>query len=350
MKALHKNTLGKTAIILLLSFVLSACGQKAGGTDAKKDTTAPETETTVQETEAKTEAEEEEETLSPEQMELVKYNYYVDLNNDILDVLDDIDAYFMVVDYTEEFALLPDSGYDYGFDISGKNTDIIDDCLQLADMEPAFDELDGMVKEMAEPLRAMMETFSEISGSYDYADNQYQKAKEYHAVIYENADSVYDMGTKYMDAVAQMGTERAAKEEEQMKADGQLIIYNASHGITIGKEVLDEIYAQNITDENITELDLTKIRELYNELVTTVADLDTALADNNQLIKESLSNSRPFDGLYDSLIQALDWMIKQVDSGQPLDLSGSGAPLGSIGHFSETLGKCIDRYNSVFVE
>ena len=62
------------------------------------------------------------------------------------------------------------------------------------------------------------------------------------------------------------------------------------------------------------------------------------------------SNSRPFDGLYDSLVQALEWMMKQVESGRPLDLSGSGAPLGSIGHFSEVMGKCIDRYNSVFVE
>lgn len=348
MNASHKNTLGKAAIVLLLSFVLSGCGQKDSGSDAEKNTTAPETETTVQETEAKTEAEEE--TLAPEQMELVKYNYYVDLNNDILDILDNIDYYFEVVDYTEEFALLPDTGYTYGYSIHGKNTDIIDDCLQLADMEPAFDELDAMVKEMADPLRALMETFSAISDSYDYADNQYEKAKEYHTVIYANADTFYTMGTNYMDAVAKMGDERTAKEEEQMKADGQLIIYNASHGITIGKAVLDEIYNQEITDENITGMDLTEIKNLYNELVATVADLDAALADNNQLIKESLSNSRPFDGLYDSLIQALEWMIKQVESGQPLDLSGSGAPLGSIGHFSETLGKCIDRYNSVFVE
>lgn len=352
MDILRKSILRKASILLLLALVLSGCGQKNDGKGGAKVTTDKKTETTTAAKET-TEAVKEttpEETLSPEQMELVKYNYYVDLNNDILDVLDDIDAYFLVVDYAEEFSLLPDTGYTYGFDISGKNTDIIDDCLQLADMEPAFDELDGMVKEMAEPLRIMMETFSEISGSYDYADNQYQKAKEYHAIIYANADSIYEMGAEYMDAVAKMGAERTAKEEEQMKADGLLIIYNASHGITVGKAVLDEVYAQEITDENITSLDLTNIRTLYEELVTTVADLDAALADNNQLVKESLSNSRPFDGLYDSLIQALEWMIKQVESGQPLDLSGSGAPLGSIGHFSETLGKCIDRYNSVFVE
>lgn len=352
MDILRKNILRKASILLLLALIMSGCGQKNDSKGGAKETAAGKTETTAEAKKA-TEAAKEtapEETLSPEQMELVKYNYYVELNNDILDILDDIDYYFMVVDYAEEFALLPDTGYTYGFSISGKNTDIIDDCLQLADMEPAYDELDAMVKEMAEPLRTMMDTFSEISRSYDYADNQYQKAKEYHAVIYANADSVYDMGIDYMNAVAKMGAERTAREEEQMKADGRLIIYNASHGITIGKQVQDEIYAQNITDENIIELDLTRILELHDELVATVADLDAALADNNQLITESLSNSRPFDGLYDSLIQALEWMIKQVESGQPVDLSGSGAPLGSIGHFSETLGKCIERYNTVFVD
>ena len=118
-----------------------------------------------------------------------------------------------------------------------------------------------------------------------------------------------------------MGEERVALEEEQMKADGDLIAYNASRGLSIARKILNEIYGQGITDETITELDLTEIKILYDELVAVVADLDAATADNNQLIKESLSNSRPFDGLYDSLIQALEWMIKQVESGQPLDLS-----------------------------
>ena len=48
-------------------------------------------------------------------------------------------------------------------------------------------------------------------------------------------------------------------------------------------------------------------------------------------------------------IREIKDVMKQAESGQLPDMSGSGAPLGSIGHFSETLGKCIDRYNSVFV-
>lgn len=332
----------KSAVVLMLALALTACGEKEGRS-------LPEEETTT-EAETAEETAPEEETLSPEDMELIKYNYYVDLNNDIVEVIDSIGYYFDVVGKQEEFTLLPDTGLTYGYRVYGKNTDIIKDCLMLADMEPAYDELDPLVKEMADPLRDLMETFSDISDSHDYADNQYQKAKEYHAIVYSSADTVIDLGYQFMDAIAAMGEERIAQEEQKFLDEGRLIIYNASHALTIGKQILNVIDAQEITDENITDLDLTEIRPLYDELVQTVADFDAAAADNEQMIKESLSNSRPFDGLYEGLVQALEWMMKQVESGRPLDLSGSGAPLGSIGHFSEVMGKCIDRYNSVFIE
>lgn len=345
---MKKSSLTKPAAILLVFvFVLSGCGKKEEKETDKTKPEAPKVETTA---EPEEDAAPEEEEIPPEQMDLIKYNYYVELNNDIVEIIDSINYYYEVVDYTEEFSLLPDTGLTYGYRIYGKNTDILDDCLQLADMEPDYGELDTLVKEMAEPLRALMETFSDISDSHDYADNQYQKAKEYHAVVYANADAFIEPGYAFMDAIDEMGDARIAEEEEQMKAEGNLIIYNASRAISIGREVLDAAYDQGVNDENLTDLDLTEIRALYDELVAVVADFDAATADNDQLIKESLSNSRPFDGLYDGLIQALEWMIKQVESGTLPDLSGSGAPLGSLGHFSEVLGQCIDRYNSVFVD
>lgn len=343
---MRKKGLTKMAFMLAASLTLTGCGM--GGAGMSK-TTEAETETeTVEETTRETTTAAEEETFSPEEMDLIKYNYYVDLNNDIIEIVDSIGYYFEVVGYEEEFSLLPDTGLTYGYRVYGKNTDIIDDCLYLAEMEPSYGKMDELIKEMAEPLRNVMDTFLKIGRSNDYADNQYQKAKEYHAIIYANADTVVDLGYQFVGEITQMGEAKMAEEEEKMKNEGRLIIYNASRGISIGKEILNEIDRQGIMDENITDLDLTEIKKLHDELVAVVADLDAATADNEQMIKESLSNSRPFDGLYDSLISALEWMIKQVESGQPLDLGHSGAPLGSIGHFSETLSKCVDRYNSVF--
>lgn len=342
---MRKSVLTKSAAVVLLSLSLTACGEKGGRSLPSEEATAA-----AEAGQEETETEPEEETLSPEDMDLVKYNYYVQLNNDIYEVIDSIGYYYEVVGDAEEFSLLPDTGLTYGYRIYGKNTDIVEDCLMLADMEPKYDDLDPLVKELADPLREIMETFSDISDSHDYADNQYQKAKEYHAIVYASSQKVVDLGYQFMDGIARMGIERTAEEEQKFLDEGKLIVYNASHAITIAREVLEIIDEQEITDENITELDLTEIRPLYDELLQVIADFDAATSDNDQLVKESLSNSRPFDGLLDGLAQALEWMMKQVDSGRPLDLSGSGAPLGSIGHFSECMGKCIDRYNSVFAE
>ena len=345
------------AVLLVMAMVLPGCGsseeedpQRAKRKGEKETFTEAKGAKGAEDTADMADTGDAEDEIPLEQMDLIKYNYYVELNNDIIEIMDSIEYYYEVVDYTEEFSLLPDTGLTYGYRVYGKNTDNLDDCVMLADMEPDYGELDAMVKEMEEPLRALMETFSQISGSHDYADNQYQKAKEYHAVIYANADAFAAVGYDFVDAIAQLGNERTAKEEERLKEEGMLINYNASRAISIGRAVLDEAYNQGVGDENLTELDLTEIQKLHDELVQVVADFNAATEDNDQLVKESLSNSRPFDGLLDGLIDALEWTMKQVESGELPDMSGSGAPLGSLGHFSYVLGQCIDRYNSVFVE
>lgn len=335
------------AIMLIFALILPGCGKKV----EEPDKTKPEQPAREASADADTEdTESEEEEIPPEQMDIIKYNYYVELNNQIVEILESIEYYYQVVDYTEEFSLLPDTGLTYGYRVSGNNTDVLENCLLLADMEPSYGEMDTLVKNMADSLGALMTAFLDISRSNDYADNQYAKAKEYHAIVYANADIFEEYGYAFMDAINEMGTARVEEDEQKMKEEGNLIMYNASRAISIGKEVLDAAYDQGVSDENLTDLDLTEIRELYDELVAVVADFDAATADNDQLVKESLSNSRPFDGLLDGLIQALEWVMKQAESGQLPDMSGSGAPLGSLGHFSYVLGQCIDRYNSVFVE
>lgn len=339
---MRKGTLRKSAAILVLALAVSGCGQKQGGTLTIEETTEKETETTKEETT-------EEETLSPEQRELAKYNAYVELNNDIITVLDNIRHYYEVVENTEEFTLIPDSGYTYGYRLLGLNTDIVEDCLALSDMEPAYETMDPLVKEMAGSLTQLMDAFSDAGHSNDYADNQYQKAKDLHAVIYKAAQEFEPLAYEYLNALNDAANEAIAKEEEKMKAEGRLIAYNASHGITIAGQIIDECDRQGVWDSNITDLDLTNIKPLYEELVATVNDLNAATTNNDQMIKESMSTSYPFDQLYERMIQALEWMIKQVESGKPIE-DPNLEPLGSIAHFSNTLSDCVDRYNSVIAE
>ena len=288
-----------------------------------------------------------EETLDPEAAEAVKYNVYVQMNNKIVDVLDTLYSYYEVVEYADEFALIPDSEYTYKYDISGYNTDLLEDAQYVLEMDPPFEELDSLTEQILEPMRGLMETFTLISHNYDYAADQYAKPKEYHKAIQANAAVFQELAFQYMDAIQVMSIQRVEAEEQEMQDEGRLLAYGFSHSITVVKKITAECAAQDVSDENIETLDLAPIRPLYQELLDTIADYKAAAEDNNQLMKESMTA----DGAYhigtqiDRMASALEWMIKQVESGRPIEDPGREY-LGGLIHVSVVLSDCIDLYNS----
>lgn len=284
-----------------------------------------------------------------ETMRLVKYNIYIEMNNYMVEMLDILDDYYSVVEYADEFAFVADSEYTYKYGVHSLNSSIVDDAVSVATMEPSFDKLDELALQIADPMRNLMDTFSDIDHSYDFADNQYEKAKEFHKIIQENVETFGELSYEFMDEVSIMGAEQIAIDEQRMLDEGMLITYNCSHMITVTQALLNECYAQDVYDDNITELDLTNIKPLYDELAATVAAYEEAVNDKNQLMKESLSDSAPFSGLPNSLLQSVEWMIKQVESQQPIEDPGREY-LGGIIHIEEVLSTVIDRYNTVFTE
>lgn len=338
----------KKLAVLLLSLLLLTAGagcDLSGGTGGKEtDKPTPTQKVEPTHTPAPTPPEE---TLDPETAEAVKYNVYVQMNNKIVDVLDTLYSYYKVVDYADEFALLPDSEYTYKYDISGYNTDILEDAEYVVAMDPPFQDLDGLTKQILEPMRTLMETFTEISRNYDYAADQYAKPKEYHKAIQANAAVFEDLAFQYMEAIQTMSIQRVEAEEQKMQEEGQLLSYGFSHSITVVKKITAECAAQEISDENIEKLDLTPIRPLYQELLDTIADYKTAAADNNQLMEESMSadNAYHIGTQIDRMASALEWMIKQVESGRPIEDPGREY-LGGLIHVNVVLADCIDLYNS----
>lgn len=334
------------AAALTASLTVAGCGAKTPETGGKFG--EDKGLTIAQTTEAAEEEPEPE--IDAETMDLIKYNVYIELNNDILEILSDIDYYFTVVDSGEEFALLPDTGYTYGYRITGMNTETLEMALELADMEPSYGDMDALVKEMADPLRDLMESFSEISRLHGaYADNQYAKPKELHPIILAAAMEFEPVAMDYYDAVTAFANERAVQFREELRSEGYMIQYYASNNIDLTRKIINAIEEQGVMDENINDMDLTEVRTLYDELLASVEEFNKATADNNQLVKESLSNSKPFDLLFEKQTQAIEWMIQQVESGKPIE-DPSLEPLGSIAHVINTMNECVDRYNSVFVE
>ena len=331
------------ALLLALLLLASAGCSLSSSTDGGKATDTPPS------TQEPTPTPEPEETLDPEIADQVKYNIYVELNNKMVDVLDTLYSYYEVVDYADEFALLPDSPYTYKYDISPYNTDILENAQYVATLEPAYETLDSLTLQIIGPMRALMDTFSEIYHNYDYAADQYAKPKEYHKVIQANAALFQELAYQYMGAISEMSIARVEAEELRMQEEGQLLAYNFSHSITVVKKVTAECHRQEISDYNIEQLDLTPIRPLYQELLDTIAAYKAAAGDNNQLIEESMTA----DGAYhigtqiDRMASAIDWMIRQVESGKPIEDPGREY-LGGLIHVEVVLSACINLYNSTY--
>ena len=94
----------------------------------------------------------------------------------------------------------------------------------VAEMEPVYETLDALTLEVAEPMRTLMDTFSDIYSCSDFADNQYAKAKEFHSAVQANAVSFADLAYQYMDAISVMGRERTEEEEQSMLENGRLSV------------------------------------------------------------------------------------------------------------------------------
>lgn len=288
--------------------------------------------------------------LDPETMDIVKYNIYVELNNTIVEIMDDISNYFLVVDSAEEFRFRDDAEYSYGYRIKGFNMDAVEDAQLVYSVEPAYETLDELVEAMLPSMREIMETFDAIDDSeYTYEQNQYQQPKENHARLMACLEEFTTYAYEYMDRIDVIADERSAAQEAKMLEEGQLIIYNFSHMLTLSSQILDEIYDQGIDDYNLTELDLTPIYPLFEEMQATAAAYDEAVSDNSQLMKESLSNRQVYAGNWNGLIQAFEWMIKQVESGVPYE-DPSHEYLGGLQHIYVVLSDRVEDYNGIFVE
>lgn len=285
-----------------------------------------------------------------ETMDMVKYNIYVDLNNTVVEVLNNITNYFLVVDTAEDFQFREDAEYSYGYGIVWLNTDIVDDAEAVCRQDPAYEILDGLAEEMLPSMREIMETFNAIDDSeYTYEENQYQQPKENHARLMACLDEFTGYAYTFLDEVDLVADERSASEEAKMLEEGRLIIYNFSHMLTVSSQILDEIYEQGIDDYNLTELDLTPIYPLFEELQATAAAYDESVSDNNQLMTESLSDRQVYPGKWNSLLQAFEWMIRQVENGVPYE-DPSREYLGGLQHIYVILSDRVDDYNAIFVE
>ena len=164
------------SLALAAMLVLGGCSS-AGGT---KNTPAPTPEATPAPTAAPEDA-------APN---FYKYNTYLDTLDYLYDNLGYLDSYFGVVAFQEEFAVL--DGGEYGniqMSVGTATGDVLgrmDECLELAEEEPSYPDMDAAMKTLIPLAKSNEEALLAVASyarSGDWREDGLSKAAELHAAL-----------------------------------------------------------------------------------------------------------------------------------------------------------------------
>ena len=272
----------------------------------------------------------------------IKAYTYIAFSNEILELAEDLDEYFLVVEPQEEFAFTAQNTYDYKYGIGPYNTDMLDNAVTLAKEEPALDPLDELTLKIEPYARELMDVFSDMYSCYDFADGQYAKAKEMHKRIVAVLHDFYEQADAYLYECGELSDKLAQESEQKALEDGNIIFYSSSHMITLCKELFRVCNEKGIDDSNLTSLDLSAVQPIIDEMHQTFDQYTAAVNDKNQLMKESLAG--PPINYFTSLMSTIDFMTEIIKNGGSNPSPGA---LGSLGHINEVLNDFIDNYNRI---
>lgn len=354
----------KSSIILtalIVACAVTACqkspASSVGDVAENRETTAAE----PAETPASTEIESELSSEEQEEQDQELYNAYIEVNNFMVGRLDSsLERYFSYVDIEqEEFTLLDaDDDYFSCYSLSEYEIEEADNAYALADAKSEKSALDEAYLKLYPSLISVITTLNEIEGYTDmksYLDDDYQKAKEYHAALTGVLGEYLDAGDAFMDELDTVARERQEKAYAQMKEEGYEVLYAMNRVLDLARDIEDELYEQGVWDENILDMDLEKIQPLYDEFVTNAEALLSYSEDEEKLQAEGIpTNSIGWSSFLRDLKDtkvSLTEVIQKVKNGEALSQSDmlitQIAGQCSLSSFDTGYSSLIDDYNSM---
>ncbi len=294
---------------------------------------------------------------SDEELEQELYNTYIEINNYMVGRLEEsLNRYFEYVDAQEEFMLLdPDDGYYSCYSISEYTMQDLETACELIARKSAPSALDQAFLDMYPSLKELMLTLNDIYDYTDmesYLDDDYAKAKEYHAALYSALEEYASTGDAFMNELNIVAAERQEESLARMKDEGFEVFYTMNMVMLLAEEIEQELYSQGVWDDNILDMDLETIQPLYDEFVTYVETLLEYSKDKEKLAAEGLSSSGYFDSFIRDMKDAktsLTKVLQKVKDGEALSdsdlLITSLAGYCSLSSFDTGLTGMINDYN-----
>lgn len=271
----HKNLIRMLALGVSAALLLSGCG----GEDAGEKNPSPSPSETV--------------SVPPEEdapKDYSKFNAYLKLSDEMSDMMDILDVYFTNVEFDQEFALA--EGGDYAAikeaaDFYIANTYQIEQALDYADEEPSYSKADAAVRALGDSPVKLMEAIEDLSGYTqfnEYEEDNLARAPAIHAAIWEPLEVFGTYYGEFMEAMDELDSELDGENLEDLKKDGQMILYYSQIMMDRGEDIIDEINTQvgaANQDPNaefvVPELDQSKFAPLFGAFNTAYEDLIEAL-------------------------------------------------------------------------
>ena len=349
----------KKKIILIVTFALlictlTACEGTSGTTQRSSDSTLK--------TQVGNSSPKESETPEPavefsEEDEQELYNLYVEINNYMIGRLNDsMERYFKYVAFEEEFSL---TGNNYDcYSLSDSQLDKIEDAYAMASSKSEKTALDEAFLALYPSLTTIFDTLDSIYEYADlksYMDDDYAKAKEYHAVLWTAYTEYAATGTAFMEELNIVAQERTIESLKVMQEEGYEVFYNINMMFICADTIQAELYYQEITDENLIEMDLEAIQPLYDEFVGYVETILSYKDDSEQLRYEGIPEHSGYwitflSALKDTKV-SLTGIIQRVKDQKPVGefelkmhaFTGDD----TIASFDAGVSKMISDYNNM---
>ena len=288
--------------------------------------------------------------------ELELYNLYVDVYNYMNGrFYDSLDRYFTYVAFEEEFSLLED--YYTCYSLSDTQRKKIEDAYTMASSKNEKNALDESFLEMYPSLTTIFDTLDSIYNYADlksYMDDDYAKAKEYHAALWSALAEYGTTASIFMTELDIVAQERMVESLQVMKDEGYVVLYDINMMLNCAGAIQTELYNQGITDENLIEMDLEAIQPLYDEFVGYVEEILSYENDSEQLRFEGIPENSAYwhtflMSLKDTKV-SLTGIIQRVKDQKPVssfDLNTIHAFAGddTIASFYTGVSEMISDYN-----
>lgn len=352
-------------IILAVSMILSmsACGgssTKTGANNslAESESSSQSTDSNSQGTDSKgigdSESREAEIGQDVEaQQEL--YNEYIEVNNFMVGRLNDsLERYFHYVNFQEEFEPI-DKDYDC-YSIMDSLFTHLEKANSQATAKGEKDALDQAFLAMYPSINQLMTTLNDIAEYTDiksYLDDDYAKGKEYHTLLWTALNEYQVTGDAFMTELSRIAEEKNNAYLEELKNAGLDVMYCVNMVMNLAQAIETEFYTEEVTDENILDMNMEIIQPMYDEFVAEVEKLLEYSKDEEKLKAEGIPyNSVSWEFFLSSMKdtkKSLTEIMQHVKDNEPLSYSDTLittiAGNTSIGSFQTGISEMIDNYN-----